>query len=140
MKNAHKNKFNKYIYLHSVYKFQGADDDLANLLIGEKNKTDSKIMKTIGQMIKPYLELEASLSYMTPKDKATVLSTSFLSSQFSYNPVKSLKEISEMYRSNQGLKIITEHLSLAENITVQQASAWVEEAIRNSSFIHRMNN
>jgi hypothetical protein len=89
---------------------------LGNLVSKEKNKTDSKIMKIIGHMIKPYLELEALLYYMNPQDKAKILSNSFISSLLSYNPVKSLHEISEIYRSIQALKVIAQHLSVANNI------------------------
>ena len=110
-KIGHKNKFHKSKYLESIYKSQDDDDYLDTLLFGEKKKTDSKIMKIIGQMIKPYLELEELLNYMNSQDKAKVLSNSFISSLLSYNPVKSLSEISEIYRSNQGLKVIAEHFS-----------------------------
>ncbi len=91
-------------------------------------------------MFKPYLELEASLNYMHPHNKAKVLSNSFMSSLLSYNPVKSLREISEIYRSIQALKVIADHLSIAKNIPIRQATALVEDAIRNSSLIHRINN
>ena len=129
-KNAHKNKFHKFKYFQSIYKSQDDEDNLDNLLFGEINETDSKIMKIIGQMIKPYLELEASLNYMNPQDKAKVLSTSFITSLSSYNPVKSLSEISDIYRSTQGLKLIAEHFSLANNIPVHQATAFVEDAVK----------
>lgn len=102
-KNAHKNKFE---YLQSNYKSQHAEDYLENLLLEETSRIDSKILKIIGQMIKPYLELEASLKYMNPQDKASVLSGCFISSLSSNNPVKYLCEISEVCRSNQGLKVI----------------------------------
>ena len=82
MSNTHKKKFYKYKYLQSIYKSQDTDDYLLDQLIEETYKIDSKILKIIGQMIKPYLELEASLNYMTPKDKATVLSRSFLITNF----------------------------------------------------------
>ena len=77
---------------------------------------------------------------MNSQHKAKVLSTSFISSLLSYNPVKSLGEISQIYRSNQGLKVIVEHFSEANNALIHQASAFVEDAIRNSSITPRMNN
>ena len=88
--------------MESIYKSQDSDDYMDILLFGENNKTDSKIMKIIGQIIKPYLNLKQLLNYMNSQDKAKVLSNSFISSLLSYNPVKSLSEISEIYRSNQG--------------------------------------
>ncbi len=77
---------------------------------------------------------------MNPQDKAKVLSNSFISSLLSYNPVKSLREISEIYRSIQALKVIAKHLSVSKSIPMHQATAFVEDAIRNSSLIHRINN
>ena len=100
---------------------------MGNLLFDETNKINSKILKIIGQIIKPYLELEASLNYMNPQDKARVLSSCFISSLSSYNPVKSLYELSEVFRSNQGLKIIAQHFSVANNIPIHQATTLVEE-------------
>lgn len=97
-------------------------------------------MKIIGQMIKPYLELQASLNHVNSQTKARILSTSFTSSLLSYNPVKSLSEISDIYRSNMGLGLIAKHLSEAENMPIHQATAFVKELVRNSSLIHRMNN
>jgi hypothetical protein len=136
-KNALKNKPE---YLQSNYESQDAEDYLENLLLEETSRIDSKILKIIGQMIKPYLELEASLNYMNTQDKASVLSGCFISSLSSNNPVKYLCEISEVYRSNQGLKVIAQHLSLANNIPIHQAITLVQEAVRNSSLIHRINN
>jgi len=138
--NDDKNRLHKFKILQSIYKSREADDYFDIPINEDKNKTDSKIMKIIVQMFKPYLELEASLNYMHPQDKAKVLSNSFISSLLSYNPVKSLREISEIYRSIQALKVIAGHLSVAKSIPMRQATALVEDAIRNSSLIHRINN
>lgn len=77
---------------------------------------------------------------MNPQEKAKVLSKSFISSLLSYNPVKSLRETSEMYRSNQGLDLIAKNLALTNEISIYEASVFVKDAIRNSALIHRMNN
>ena len=97
-------------------------------------------MNVVGQMIKPYLELEESLNYMNNQEKTDALTKAFSSSMSSYNPVKSLHDIAERYRANTGLKIIAQYWSQANNITIQQAAALVENAIMNSSLIHRINN
>ena len=97
-------------------------------------------MKVVGQTIKPYLELEESLNYMNNQEKTDALTKAFSSSMASYNPVKSLHEISEMYRANEGLKIIAQYWSQANNIAIQQAAALVENATMYSSLIHRINN
>lgn len=85
--NDDKNRLHKFKILQSIYKSQEANDYLDIPINEDKNKTDSKIMKIIRQMFKPYLELEASLNYMHPPDKAIVLSNSFISSLLSDNPV-----------------------------------------------------
>jgi len=140
VKKVYRNKFHKFKQWQSKYKSRDDEDYIDNLLLGQDNNTDSKIMKIIGQMIKPYLELQASLNQLDPQTKARILSTSFISSLLSYNPVKSLSEISDIYRSNMGLGLIAKHLSEAENMPIHQATAFVKESVRNSSLIHRMNN
>lgn len=139
-KNAHQNKFRKFKNFQPIRESLDYEDYLDDIILEEFNKIDSKIMKIIGQMIKPYLELEESLNYMDKNDKAIALTKAFSSSMLSYNPVKSLHEISEMYRANEGLKIIARYWSQANNITIQQAAASVENVIINSSLIHRINN
>ena len=138
-KNFSKNKFQKIKYLQSKYEPQ-EDDDYIDLLIEDENKTDSKIMKIIGQMLKPYRELESSLNDMDPQTKARILDNSFTSSLLSYNPAKSLSEIADLYRSTIGLREITKHCSAARNIPIHEATEFVIETVRNSSLIRRMNN
>jgi len=58
----------------------------------------------------------------------------------SYNPVKSIGEISDTCRSNRGLREIAQHLSEADNIPIHQATVFVKEDVRNSSLIRRINN
>jgi len=140
VKKVYRNKFHKFKQWQSKYKSRDDDDYLDNLLLGPDNNTDSKIMKIIGQMIKPYLELQASLNHVDPQTKAIILSSSFISSLLSYNPVKSLSEISDLHRSNMGLGLIAKHLSEAENISIHQATAFVKDSVMHSSLIHRMNN
>ncbi|MDF0679689.1 MAG: hypothetical protein P0116_01850 [Candidatus Nitrosocosmicus sp.] len=77
---------------------------------------------------------------MNNQEKARALTEAFSSSMISHNPVKSLHEIAEMHRANQRLKIIAQYWSQLNNIPIQQAAAFVENAIMNSSLIHRINN
>jgi hypothetical protein len=109
-KNAQWNKFHEFKKLQSIHKSKD-EDYFYSLISEENNRIDSKIMKIIGQMIKPYLELDALLDNMNPQEKAKLLTMTFCSSLLSYNPVKSLHEISEMYRSIQGLNIIAKNWS-----------------------------
>lgn len=140
VKKGYSNKFHKFKQWQSKYDSQADDDYLDYLLFGKDNNTDTKIMKIIGQMIKPYLDLQALLDHADPQTKARVLSTSFISSILSYNPVKSLSEISDKYRSNMGLDLIAKHMSEAQNMPIHQATVLVKEAVRNSSLIRRINN
>ena len=139
LKNFNKNMVQKIKYLQSKYEPQ-EDDDKIDLLIEDENKLDSKIMKIISQMLKPYRELESSLNNMDPQTKAIVLDNSFTSSLLSYNPAKSLGEIADIYRSSIGLREITKHCSVARNISIHEATEFVIENVRNSSLIRRMNN
>ncbi|TVP41184.1 hypothetical protein [Candidatus Nitrosocosmicus arcticus] len=132
--------FHKFKHWESKYGSQDDDDILDYLLIGQDNNTDTKIMKIIGQMIKLYLDLQSSLDHADPETKARVLSTSFISSLLSYNPVKLLSEISDKYRSNMGLDLIAKHVSEAQNMPIHHATVLVKEAVRYSSLIRRINN
>ena len=138
-KNFSKNKFQKINNLQSKYESQ-EDDDYIDLLIDDENNIDSKIMKIIGQMLKPYRELESSLNGMDTQTKAIILSNSFTSSLLSYNPAKSLSEIADLYRSTMGLREIAQHCSVARNIPIHEAAELIIETVRNSSLIRRMNN
>jgi hypothetical protein len=134
------NKFQKIKYLKSKYDPHVDDDSIDNLLLHEENKTDSKIMKIIGQMLKPYRELESLLNDMDPQSKAAILDHSFSSSLLSYNPARSLAEIADIYRSNIGLREIAKQCSMARNISHYEATEIIKEEVRNSTLIRRMNN
>ena len=140
LKNAQANKFLIFKNMRSAQKLNDDDDYLDDILFTENDEIDSKIIKIIGQMIKPYLELESFLNSLSPQEKATVLTMAFSSSLLSFNLVKSLHEISEIYRSFQGLDIIAKHWASANNIPVPLATVFVRDAINNSTLIHRMNN
>ena len=141
LKYFNNNKFRKKIkYLKSKYDPHVDDDSIDNLLLHEENKTDSKIMKIIGQMLKPYRELESLLNDMDPQSKAAILDHSFTSSLLSYNPAKSLAEIADIYRSNIGLREIARQCSMARNISLYEATEFIKEEVRNSTLIRRMNN
>jgi hypothetical protein len=135
------NKFQKKIkYLKSKYELHVEDEYIDNRRLHEENKTDSKIMKIIGQMLKPYRELESLLNDMDPQSKAAILDHSFTSSLLSYNPAKSLAEIADIYRSNIGLREIARQCSMARNISLYEATEFIKGEVRNSTLIRRMNN
>ena len=141
LKYFNNNKFRKKIEdLKSKYEPHVEDDSIDNLLLHEENKTDSKIMKIIGQMLKPYRELESLLKDMDPQSKAEILHNSFTSSLLSYNPAKSLAEIADIYRSNIGLTEMARQCSMARNISLYEATEFIKEEVRNSTLIRRMNN
>lgn len=139
IKNFNKNKYHKFEYLQTKFG-PPRDDDYMDFLLEDENNTDSKIMKIIGQMIKPYRELESLLDYMDPQNKALVLDNTFTLALLSYNPVKSFSETADFYRSNIGLKEIAKHSSVARNISIHEAMEFVKESVRSSTLIRRMNN
>jgi hypothetical protein len=77
---------------------------------------------------------------MDHHSKAAVLDNCFTSSLLSYNPVKSLTEIADIYRSNFGLSEIARQCSMARNIPLCEATEFIKEEVRNSTLIRRMNN
>jgi len=79
-KHSRQNKFPKFKNFQPIRESLDYEDYLDNIILEEFNKIDSKIMKIIGQMIKPYLELEESLNYMNKNDKAIALTKAFSSS------------------------------------------------------------
>jgi hypothetical protein len=140
LKYFNNNKFQKFEYLKSKYGSHVEDESIDSLLLYEENKTDSKVMKIIGQMLKPYRELESLLNDMDPRSKAAILDHSFTSSLVSYNPAKSLGEIADIYRSNIGLREIAKQCSMARNISLYEATEFIKEEVRNSTLIRRINN
>lgn len=101
---------------------------------------DWKIYKILGQLIKPYAALEKEIENMNHIDKPVILSNSFISSLDSYNPVKSLNEIVDFYRSVKALDRISENLSIYKNVPMETAKIIIKESIRNCPLFHRINN
>jgi len=131
LKYFNNNRFRKKIkYLKSKYEPHVEDDSIDNLLLHEEHKTDSKIMKIIGQMPKPYQELESLLNDIDPQSKAAILDHSFTSPLLSYNPAKPLAEIADIYRSNIGLREIARQCFTARNISLYEATEFIKEQVR----------
>lgn len=101
---------------------------------------DQKIYKILGQLIKPYLELEKELENKNPRDVPVILSHCFTSSLDSYNPIKSLSDITELYRSMRALDIIATNMHKSTGILKDVAIANIKESIRNCSLFNRINN
>ena len=97
-------------------------------------------MKIIGQMLRPYRELESLLKGMDPQSKAEILHNSFTSSLLSYNPAKSLAEIADIYRTNIGLTEMARQCSMARNISLYEDTEFINEEVNNSTLIRRMIN
>ena len=79
-KHSRQNKFPKLKNFQPIRESLDYEDYLDNIILEEFNKIDSKIMKVVGQTIKPYLELEESLNYMNNQEKTDALTKAFSSS------------------------------------------------------------
>lgn len=101
---------------------------------------DLKIYKILGQLIKPYLELEKEIGHLNPILVPGILSDSFFSSLNSSNPVKSLSEIAELYRSMRALDIIATNMQKSKGMFKEIAIVNIKESIRNCSLFDRINN
>lgn len=101
---------------------------------------DLKIYKILGQLIKPYLELEKEIRHLNPILIPGILSDRFISSLNSSNPVKSLSGIAELYRSMRALDIIATNMQKSKGMFKEAAIVNIKESIRNCSLFDRMNN
>lgn len=141
-KNIQKNFTKRFRHIH---KNQETKDNLDEIFFNTitNNLTyqvDTKISRIINQLIKPYLAIQAELKDTNPKDIPSILSTVLESSLSSYNPVKTLHETADYYRSMRGLAIMSKNLSLSTGISVEAATENIKYAIRNSLLYKRINN
>lgn len=118
---------------NSKYQTQKENDSYQVNYFTSYDTDDWKIYKVLGQLIKPYLELEKELGNINPIDKSMILSDSFLSSLNSYNPVKSLSDIAELYSSMKALDIIATNLHQSKGIFKEVAEFKIKESIKNCS-------
>lgn len=141
-KTMQKNFTKRFRHIH---KNQETKDNLDEIFFNTitNNLTyqnDTKISRIINQLIKPYLAIQAELNDTNPKDIPSILSTVLVSSLSSYNPVKSLYEAADYYRSMRGLAIMSKNLSLSTGISIELATENIKYAIRNSLLYKRINN
>jgi hypothetical protein len=113
------------------------DDSFDPLAI---DQASLKYIKIIGQLITPFEELEKLTSRFDDRNKAYILSNSFRSSLKSYNPVKSMNEIVEIYRSLAGRKKILQYVSKLEGVSLEYAGFIIDQEIKNASIFKRQNN
>jgi hypothetical protein len=100
---------------------------------------DFKIIKIIDQLIKPFNELEGLLINHDPKKKALILSKSFDLSLKSHNPVSTMNEMAELFRSIKGIKKIAKYHLLTNKNSVDPITD-VKNKIKNSNIFERNNN
>jgi hypothetical protein len=117
------------------------DDIVLNAITNDlAHQDDPKILRIISQLIKPYLAIQAELFDTNPVNIPFILSKFLDSSLSSHNPVKSLNEIADYYRSMRGLAIMSKNFSLSTGISIETATENIKDAIRNSLLYKRINN
>ena len=104
------------------------------------NPTDIKIIKIIDQLIKPFDELKDLLIDIEDKTKAFVLVNSLYSSLQTNNPVHSMNETVELYRSMRGVKKIAKYMSILEGEISDDPLLILREKIQTSPIFGRQNN
>jgi hypothetical protein len=100
---------------------------------------DIKIIKIIDQLIKPFEELEELLDSIDEKTKARVLWGSFCACIEKYNPVKSLNETVELYRSMRAVNKIANYITETETENSEPILI-LKRKIKNSYIFTRQNN
>jgi len=75
------------------------------------NPTDIKIIKIFDQLIRPFDELDDLIGDIDEKTKAKILLNSLYSSLQTHNPVDSMNETIELYRSMKGIKKVAHYIS-----------------------------
>jgi hypothetical protein len=107
------------------------------------NPVDIKIIKIIDQVIKPFEELEKLLGRINDETKAFILLTSLYSSLQREEPIKSMYETVELYRSMKGTKKIAKYMPMMPNRNVEPFEEPIEilkEKIKKSYIFKRYNN
>ncbi len=102
--------------------------------------TEIKLAKIIGQLIVPFEEIEKLVGRFGENEKASILSNAFRSSLRSFNPVKSLNEIVDLYRSLDGRRKISDYVSKSTGMSFKQAVILIDEEIKGASIFKRQNN
>ena len=100
---------------------------------------DIKIIKIIDQLIKPFEELEELLDSIDEKTKARVIWGSFCACLDTHNPVKSLNETVELYRSMKAVNKIANYIPETETEN-SEAVLILKGKIKNSYIFRRQNN
>ena len=104
------------------------------------NPTDIKIIKIIDQLIRPFEELETLLGPIGEKTKANILLNSFYACLQTHNPVRSMNETVELYRSMKGIKKITHYISKVDQESSKEPISILKEKIQHSHIFKRQNN
>jgi hypothetical protein len=104
------------------------------------NPIDIKIIKIIDQLIRPFEELEALLGPIGEKTKATILLNSLYSCLQTHNPVNSMNETVELYRSMKGIKKIAYYMSKVDRESSKDPILILKEKIQHSHIFKRQNN
>ncbi len=125
-------KFEKFNIFDEIY---GNDWDIFTM-----NPESEKIMKIIGQLIVPFEELEKLTSRFDEDIRAFILYHSFKSCLKSYNPVKSLGEMAEVYRSLEGRQKISSYVSKSTGMPIEEAKSVIDAEIKGASIFKRQNN
>lgn len=100
---------------------------------------DIKIIRIIDQLIKPFEELEELLYSIDEKTKARVLWGSFCACLHTHDPVKSLNETVELYRSMRAVNKIANYIPETETENSEPVLI-LKSIIKNSDIFRRQNN
>lgn len=101
---------------------------------------DIKIIKIIDQLIQPFEELEELIDPIEEKTKATILLNSLYSCLKTHNPVRSMNETIELYRSMKGIKKIAGYMLEAERESTGDPISILKEIIQDSHIFKSQNN
>ena len=104
------------------------------------NPIDIKIIKIIDQLIRPFEELEDLLGPIGEKTKANILLNTLYSSLQTHNPVKSMYETVELYRSMKGIEKIVDYMSKVDSKSSKDPISDIKEKIQRSHVFKSQNN
>ena len=104
------------------------------------NPGDIKIIKIIDQLIRPFEELEVLLGPIGEKTKATILLNCLYSCLQTHNPVNSMNETVELYRSMKGIKKMAYYMSKVDQEFSEDPILILKAVIQHSHIFKRQNN
>ena len=104
------------------------------------NPVDLKIIKIIDQLIEPIEELEKILGQINERTKAFILLQSLFASLQTNEPVKSLNETVELYRSMKVTKKIVRYMSKLDVESSEEPMLLLKRKIKNSYIFRGHNN